>query len=118
MVDPRLCRCGGQYFSTLTIEACIFDKPVINMWYFAECARALRQPIYYPYPLTDHIGHVLKAGVAALATSRKELITAIYDAMADPDRRQVQRAELVKRECGKLDGKAISRLIDCCLKEK
>lgn len=97
-------------YSTLTLEACMFDKPVINMWYFHEAARALKQPIYFPYPLAQHIRRVEASGAVTTATSRKELIEQLRDSIKNPDRHSTARKNLVKVECGCLDGAAAERL--------
>ena len=114
----QFCDVVINIFSTLTIEACIFDKPVINMWYFPKVARALKQPIYYPYPLTQHIRRVMKSGAADLAENRDQLMALVESALKNPARKQVQRKELVERECGLLDGCAVERLVSGCKAEK
>jgi hypothetical protein len=99
-------------FSTLTLEACIFDKPVINMWYFWPVARALRQPIYYPYPETLHIRRVMESGAAPMAETRAQLVAAIIEAVNNPQALGEERRRLTIMECGVLDGRAVERLVD------
>lgn len=103
-------------FSTLTIEACIFDKPIINMWYFSRQARSFQQPVYFPYPLTKHIGRVLDSGAAYLAKDREQLIEMIYEGITNPHHHTQQRRELVRCECGDMDGDAPVRLALHCTK--
>ncbi len=102
-------------FSTLTLEACIFDKPVINMWYFHHEGRALKQAVFYPYPLTQHIRRVSESGAAVLAEGRSQLVAAVSDALRDRSRLADNRATFVAQECGDLDALAIDRLVDCVM---
>ena len=113
----QFCDVVVNIFSTLTIEACIFDKPVINMWYFSKVARALKQPIYYPYPLTQHIRRVMESESADLAENREQLIALVESALKNPAKRQVQRKKLVERECGLIDGYAVKRLVTNCINQ-
>lgn len=111
----QFCDVVINIFSTLTIEACIFDKPVINMWYFPKVARALKQPIYYPYPLTQHIRRIMKSEAVDLAENRSQLLDLIENALRNPEKRQTQRKKLVDIECGLIDGNAVERLVLNCI---
>jgi len=97
-------------FSTVTIETCIFDTPVINMWYFPKVRRAVRQPVYRAYPLVLHIRRVIESGAAEVATSRDQLVELIEAALKDPARQKEQRRQLVYNECGVLDSKSAERI--------
>jgi hypothetical protein len=103
-------------FSTIALEACIFDKPGINLWYFPKVQGLLRDPVYLQYPLQWHIQRLLSYGALNTANSRLELISLIQDALADPGRNRQQRMKLVEEECGPLDGKAAARLAVLCSK--
>lgn len=99
-------------YSTLTIEACIFDKPVINMWYFIPEQRVMKQAVYYPYPFTQHIRRIESSHVAVTVSNRVQLLQALEECLEAPQLRQKERMQCVEAECGKLDGLALDRVAD------
>jgi hypothetical protein len=102
-------------FSTIAVEACIFDKPIINLWYFQKSRGLLREPVYLDYPLQWHLQRLMSYGAIETATNREELIIMIHEALRNPGNRQEARKKIVKEECGPLDGQAAERLVACCL---
>ncbi len=102
-------------FSTLALEACIFDKPVIHMWYFLAETRALLQPVHYPSHLALHNIRAIESGAVVVARSREELVDAIIHALNQPSGLSSQRGRYVEQECGRLDGMALQRLVDLCI---
>lgn len=102
-------------FSTMSLEACIFDKPAINMWYFPPTdAGMIRGPEYIDFPLSFHTRRLLSYGAIPVARSREELTRCIQRAIAEPAQHQPQRREVLKHECGVLDGQAAERLASFC----
>ena len=105
-------------FSTISLEACIFDKPALNMWYFQPSSSAFaRNPVYWDYSQFFHNRRIISYGAIKTARNREELISLIRDALTHPDALSVQRRRTVEDECGPLDGKACERLVDICVKE-
>jgi len=105
-------------FSTISLEACIFDKPALNMWYFPPPLGVFsRNPVYKDYSQLFHNRRITSYGAIKTARSRKELISLIRDALAHPEVLSVQRRQTVEDECGSLDGKAVERLVDVCVME-
>lgn len=102
-------------FSTLALEACIFDKPVIHMWYFSPMQRVLLQPVYYPSHDAMHNRRAVASGAVVVARSREELVDEIIHALEQPSELSLQRRKYVEQECGILDGKALQRLVDVCV---
>ncbi len=101
-------------YSTIALEACLFDKPVINMWYFGTVGMTVQQPVYIPYPEIHHIRKFESYGAAEQATNREELIDLIRRAAKHPESRAQQRRTVVAMECGTLDGSVRNRLVDLC----
>ena len=97
-------------FSTIALEACLFDKPVINMWYFGSTGMALREPEYVPYPDMYHIRKFEGYGVSDRAESRTELIDLMRRRLDNPGHGAPERRMAVAEECGPLDGQACTRL--------
>ncbi len=102
-------------YSTIALEACLFDKPVINMWYFSSIGMTVRQPVYIPYPQIYHIRKFVEYGASCQATDREQLIELIQSEAEHPESRSQQRQLAVKKELGPLDGKVSSRLVEYCV---
>jgi hypothetical protein len=102
-------------FSTIAVESCIFDKPVINMWYFPRSPGVLKPPVYLEYPLHWHTQKLVSYGAVNTATDRQELIRMIWEALQHPELKKEARRNIVEKECGLLDGQAVNRLVACCL---
>jgi hypothetical protein len=104
-----------NHFSTMGLEACMFDKPVIYIRYFPQTGYTwIQPPVYYDHGLAIHNRRMLEYGVARTAYSRKELLETIKDALNHPEKFADKRREVVKLELGPLDGKACHRLVEAC----
>lgn len=102
-------------YSTIALEACVFDKPVINMWYFRWLGKMwARPPLLKGYPNMIHHRRIAKYGAIVTALDREQLITEIESALKAPEKKRVQRAEVVRSECGVIDGGATERLAEQC----
>lgn len=107
-----------DYYSTITLEGAIFDKPIIHMHYLPHTAQPyLSKPI--PLPTWDqiHSRRILASGAVRVAHDRKELITEIHDAFRQPEMYTKERKKLIDQECGPLDGLASERLLGVCHQE-
>jgi hypothetical protein len=102
-------------FSTIAVEACIFDKPVIHLWYFEKSGGMLKDPIYRNFPLQWHIQRLLSYGVMPIATNRMELMDLIEKALSSPGLGKEGRKKIVEEECGPLDGRAAERVVAASL---
>jgi hypothetical protein len=111
----RYCDLVINLFSTLALEACIFDKPIVNMWYFRPASRmVLNSATYVPYNQEAHIRRLRSYNCSVDAHSRTELHNAIVTELRYPSARHVGRKNLVMDECGTLDGKAADRFaVEC-----
>jgi hypothetical protein len=110
----KYCDVVVNLYSTIALEACLFDKPIINMWYFGNVGMTVQQPIYTPYPEIHHIRKFESYGAAEKATTREELIDLIHQAIENPEQGAEQRSLAVTKELGPLDGKVKDRLVDFC----
>ncbi|MCE9611239.1 MAG: CDP-glycerol glycerophosphotransferase family protein [Chthoniobacter sp.] len=103
-------------YSTIALEGCIFDKPVINMWYFGRHdQRTLRPAIVVDYPSYRHVRRMAAYGAVSVAESRTDLQRLIVESLAHPEAQRAARARAVEQECGVLDGHACDRLAEECL---
>lgn len=97
--------------STVALDSVVLDKPVINIAYdgpqklhpFISAIRVYRY---------DHYRHVVNSGAVSLAYSFDELRRSLEQALLRPGLQHQQRQELVRLECGEVDGRAGERLAD------
>jgi hypothetical protein len=109
------CDCVVNIFSTISLEACMYDKPSINMNYHQKHHPAVvRTPLYYDYGRLFHNRRLVAYGAIQTAVTRGELFEYIREALRHPEKFTEQRRETVKHEIGVLDGKACERLVDAC----
>jgi hypothetical protein len=110
----KYCDVVVNLYSTIALEACLFDRPIINMWYFGSIGMTVQQPVYTPYPEIHHIRKFESYGAADKATTREELIELISHVLEHPGQRSEQRRLALTKELGPLDGKVKDRLVDFC----
>lgn len=101
---------GINVASTISLELCMFDKPVVNVGYDPPNGEAVEVPFarYYEF---DHYRPIVESGAVSVAWSPEEMRTLIEDALAQPARRRVERALLMARMFGDtLDGRSAERV--------
>lgn len=104
-----------DYYSTITLEGAIFDKPIIHMHYLPHTAQPyVSKPIPLPTWGQIHSRRILASGAVQVAHNRQELITGMHEAFRQPAMLADARKKLVTRECGPLDGQASERLLGVC----
>jgi hypothetical protein len=104
-----------NHFSTMGLEACMFDKPVVYILYFPNTGYTwIQPPTYYDHGLAIHNRRMLGYGIMRTASNQEELIECIKDAVAHPEKFADERRRVVEKELGPLDGKAVSRLVEAC----
>lgn len=98
-----------NFASTTTVEAAIFDTPVVNIGFDDTPALPLPLSIgrYYQF---EHYQPVVETGAAHVATSADDLVGAVGRYLADPAIDAEGRRELVRRCCTFTDGRASIRL--------
>jgi hypothetical protein len=117
LVDSlRYCDVVINHYSTISIEACLFDKPVINMWYFQPPNRAWHdQPHCLDYPSLYHSRRLASYNAIRVAYDRSELLSLIKESFDYPQRLANERYCIVEREIGALDGKTLERMVEACM---
>jgi hypothetical protein len=112
----RHCDVVVNIYSTITLEACLFDKPAIYLSYHPMKSHGwLRPPVYFDYLTLGHTRRMIAYGVVPRARDRADLLRLIREACAQPDRFRERRAAIVRQELGRLDGHVAERLADACL---
>ncbi len=108
-----------NYFSTVALESCVFDRPVISILYRPMHNYGwLYPPVYADHPGLPHNMRLCTYGAVQRVNDRAELLAAIREAVAQPDKYQAQRRKAVEEEMGVLDGRVIQRMVDCCMEAK
>lgn len=103
------------YASSISIDAAVFDKPVINVDFELRPHEMLAKSPTQFYRMT-HYRNALATGGIRLARSKEDLLDAIRVYAADPRRDRDGRERLVREQCGIMDGKAGERLATALLR--
>lgn len=106
---------GINVASTISLELCMFDKPVVNVGYNPPTLdpAALNYARYYEF---DHYSPVVKSGAVKVVWSETEMRVAIAEALAHPTADSAKRQQLMKDVFGaSLDGRANCRMASTLL---
>jgi hypothetical protein len=105
---------GINVASTVSLELCMFDKPVVNVAY--RPSGRVRHPaetdwaLYYTY---DHYRPVVESGAVAVARSEAEMAPMLRRALMVPGEASEARRALVRKMFGdRLDGYSALRLAE------
>jgi hypothetical protein len=111
----RHCSLGINVASTLSLELCMFDKPVVNVGFNPESVSkdVLSYADYYEF---DHYKPVVNSGAVRVARTPAEMKVMLARYLHDPSADSTQRKALIGRMFGKtLDGKSGKRVADLLL---
>jgi hypothetical protein len=97
--------------SSMSIDAAIFDAPVVNLRFDAEPNRPYLKSVRRQYD-TDHYKQVLRTNAVRLADSPEQLIGEVRRYLADPSLERAERADLVRTLCYRDDGQAGARVAE------
>jgi len=106
----RHCALGINIASTLSLELCMFDKPVINVGFDAPASNhlELRNALFYSY---EHYRPVVESGAVRVAYSLSELKRMLHEALTNPEAASSARRRLIERMFGEtLDGRSADRI--------
>jgi hypothetical protein len=107
---------GINVASTVSLELCMFDKPVINVGYNPPGVDSVRVP-YARYYEFDHYKPLVDSGAVSLARSPEEMRTMLRDALAHPEGRRAERRALMQTMFGDtLDGRSGERVAEVLLR--
>ena len=105
------------YASSISVEAAIFDVPVINIDFEVKDKQLLSQTPTFFYK-TEHYGRVVKSDAIRYPKSQEEYIDWINKYLENPGIDRSSRKRLVAEQCWKLDGKAGQRIADYIIMNK
>lgn len=94
-----------NFASTTTLEACVFDTPVVNVGFDAEPGLPLPVSIrrYYAY---EHYRPIVEAGAVRVASDPDDLVALVRHYLEDPGADRDGRRAVVERLCGFTDAEA------------
>lgn len=107
---------GINIASTISLELCMFDKPVINIGYDAPGGndKGLRNSRFYEF---DHYRPVVESRAVEVACNSGEMRDLLTKALSEPERRKSERRALIEKMFGStLDGNSASRVAQALLK--
>mgnify|MGYP003393567132 CR=1 FL=1 len=98
-------------YSTVVVEASIYDKPVININYDG------RQEKPYPWSVKrirdyTHYRQVISAKAEDPANSKEDLVVQINKCLNQPELRRQGRARVVREQCAFTDGQSGRRMYE------
>ena len=106
-----------NYFSTVALEACFFDKPILSLAYRPQSDYGwIHPPKYADHPGLTHNRRLREYGAVHMVMSREELKAALSKALENSAIGAPVRRKTVELELGNLDGKVADRLADACLR--
>lgn len=103
---------GINIASTISLELCMFDKPVINVGYPPPGETLGRNDFdYCRYYEFEHYRAVLESGAIEVADSEEDLRHKLIEALRHPEQRRAQRLALIRQFFGNtLDGWSSTRV--------
>jgi hypothetical protein len=104
---------GINVASTISLELCMFDKPVINVGYNPPMIdiSPIDYRIYYNF---DHYRPIVESGAVEVATSPDEMRRLLLEALRNPKQRSNERQSLLKEMFDDtLDGRSGKRVARC-----
>jgi hypothetical protein len=106
---------GINVASTISLELCMFDKPVLNVGYNPPGMDSVRVPYarYYEY---DHYRPLAESGAIEVAWTPEEMKRMLRTALMNPKCRSAERQELLRRMfADTLDGRSHQRVAEVLL---
>lgn len=107
---------GINVASTVSLELCMFDKPVLNVGYDPPGVNSVRVPYarYYEY---DHYRPLVESGAVQLIREPSEMRAQLRKALANPRAHSHQRRAFIERMFGNtLDGRSHERVASALMK--
>ncbi|QQS47111.1 MAG: CDP-glycerol glycerophosphotransferase family protein [Acidobacteriota bacterium] len=101
-----------NFSSTITVDAAIFDRPVVNLD-FDPAPGSPRQQLYHEVNhVWTHFKPLAESGGIRLVSSLDEMIDAVRTYLAHPELHREQRRWIADYVCGRLDGQSGERMAE------
>ncbi|MBI2454396.1 MAG: hypothetical protein HYV54_02400 [Parcubacteria group bacterium] len=102
------------YASSMSIDAAIFNKPVINIDFEVKRSELMSKSPTYFYQMT-HYQNAVKSGGISYPKSKEEFINQINLYLENPTLDREGRQCLVREQCWQVDGKSGKRIANIIL---
>ena len=102
--------------STIAIEACIFDTPVVNICFDGPGETPFVKSAKRYYSFTHYV-NITSRGAVRVAQSPDEMVAMVGRYLADPSLDRAGRRQVVMDQCQFTDGQSAERVIQCVLAE-
>ncbi len=102
--------------STISIEACIFDTPVVNINFDGPDGSPYVTSARRYYSFTHYV-NITSRGAVRVATSPDELVRDVAAYLADPALDSAGRKQVVLEQCQFIDGRSAERVVRLVLDE-
>ncbi|MGB7201857.1 MAG: hypothetical protein WBD16_06265 [Pyrinomonadaceae bacterium] len=96
--------------STVTVDAAIFDKPVVNLNFDPQPEKPFEKLVKDVNSAWTHFSPIANSGGVRLVNTPEEMVRAIKDYLANPTLDHEGRKRIVSRVCGYADGKCANRM--------
>lgn len=104
-----------NYGSTITIDAAVFDTPVVCVNFDFRGKRPYKYSMTRLYEF-DHFKKLIDIGGVKLPKSREQLLEAIDNYIKDPSIDKIGRAKIINQQCHFKDGKSGERVANHIIK--
>ncbi len=101
--------------STVTVDAAIFDRPVVNLDFDPEPGQPNQGLVKDVNHLWTHFKPIAESGGVWLVNDYAEMIEAVKTYLRHPEMHREQRRWIAEYVCGYLDGKCGQRMADAIL---
>ena len=102
--------------STIAIEACIFDTPVVNICFDGPDPEPYERSAARYYSFTHYV-NITNRDAVRVAKSPAEMTQWIAHYLQDRSLDAEGRSQVVRDQCQFTDGRSASRVVDCVLDE-
>lgn len=96
--------------STTALDSAVVDTPVVCVGFHTN-ADAWEQRFYHDAHYSQHYRPLMESGATPIATSLDSLRALLAAAVNERESLRRERAELVRRLCGVVDGNAVERIV-------
>ena len=96
--------------STVTIDAAIFDRPIVNLDFDPQPGKQDQQLIKDVNHSWTHFKPIAESGGVWLVNDLDEMIEAIHAYLRDPSLHRAERRSIAEYVCGHLDGRSGERM--------
>jgi hypothetical protein len=101
--------------STVTVDAAIFDRPVVNLDYDPEPGEPNRALVHDINHLWTHFKPIAESGGVWLVKNPEEIFEAVRTYLQHPDLHREQRKWIAEYVCGYVDGGCAQRMAQAIL---